>query len=623
MTMRRCRIPWLLASVFVVVSALPVCTAQWDAVDDLLREAAAGAQRGDAAAILRAVRLRYRRLRSFSARGETVVHLKAFGGERAIPTTFTVLLARPDRYRIDWTTSAPPAPPASGAAWRTAEGPHAFRTAPPGWALERDDDIAMGVGGIPAGDARIPSLFFKGKGELADIRTPTLEGSEAIEDEECWIISGASVGKSVTVWISQDRLLVVRQRSVLKMGPQEEAALEEEAEKKRHQFDAMMRSKLGLDSDRSAEFRSMMIDTLRAFAQHADALDHSATVTYRNIIVDPPTARADFEFQVPAGIPRRNPLVAGALLRSAASETKNLRPPPPGEEASAILAKVAARYRDLRAFAAEGSLVARTGIAGDDGTLRRTFTLAMQRPGRYRLTWSRDCVTSVDGGVAHTACPPGGALWNDGSGPYEYNGSAYAKQASDHLALAGAVGASGGATTGLPGLFLTGDRWIVDVINPVLEGVEMVDSDECYVISGSSHTSAQRTLWISRDRSLIIQRRDSYAGPRGNVAERQLTEESVLEHMKPAARPEAREEVGFFLDMEKARAKHRDALPGDTTVTYRNIRVDDAVPASELVFAVPEGTPLKVSLSDWFGAEPPAVQAVDGQRDQRPLGAMP
>ena len=182
--MRRYPGPSLLACLLVVATALSARTAEPDGVDDLLREATGAGQRGDAAAILRDVRLRYRRLRSFSATGETVVLVKGLGQEVATPTTFTMLLARPNRYRISWmqTAQAQGAPVLSGAAWRTAEGPHAYRSAPPGYAVERNDGTALGLGGVPStGDAGIPSLFFKGKGGIADIRTPTLEGSEPVE----------------------------------------------------------------------------------------------------------------------------------------------------------------------------------------------------------------------------------------------------------------------------------------------------------------------------------------------------------------------------------------------------------------------------------------------------------
>jgi len=604
--MRRYPGPSLLACLLVVATALSARTAEPDGVDDLLREATGAGQRGDAAAILRDVRLRYRRLRSFSATGETVVLVKGLGQEVATPTTFTMLLARPNRYRISWmqTAQAQGAPVLSGAAWRTAEGPHAYRSAPPGYAVERNDGTALGLGGVPStGDAGIPSLFFKGKGGIADIRTPTLEGSEPVEGAECWIVSGSSIGNAITVWISQDSLLVLRHRSVPKLGPDDEKALEEQAAKNRHKIDAMW-SKLGLDAQHSAEMRSMMVDMMRAFAQHAGAVDISTTVTYRNVVVDAAAASADFEFQVPAGIPRVDSLLQGLLPASSPREVRNIRPVPPGEDANAILAKVVARYRDLQAIAAEGSLVERVGTGGGEGTLRQTFTLAMRHPDRYRLTWSGTCSTSFDGGASRAVCPPGGALWNAGDGPYQYNGSAYARQRDDFLALAGAVGASGGATSGLPSFFRTGDRWIVELVNPVLEGLESIEGEDCWVISGSSRTSARRVLWISRERSLIVQHRWSQEPPPEHAAEMQREEEWALERMKDTARPEAREQIGLVADMQKVAAKHRGMFSGDTTLTYRNIRVDSAVSASELVFTVPDGTPLKASLlEDWLPPE--------------------
>src|SRR5213595_3450669 len=140
-------------------------------------------------------------------------------------------------------------------------------------------------------------------------------------------------------------------------------------------------------------------------SKSADAAAASMTkVTYRNVVVDAAAASADFEFQVPAGIPRVDSLLQGLLPVSSPREVRNIRPVPPGEDANAILAKVVARYRDLQAIAAEGSFVERVGTGGGEGTLRQTFTLAMRHPDRYRLTWSGTCSTSFDGGASRAVC---------------------------------------------------------------------------------------------------------------------------------------------------------------------------------------------------------------------------
>jgi hypothetical protein len=50
------------------------------------------------------------------------------------------------------------------------------------------------------------------------------------------------------------------------------------------------------------------------------------------------------------------------------------------------------------------------------------------------------------------------------------------------------------------------------------------------------------------------------------------------------------------------------ASPGDTTETYRNVRVDVAVEPSDVAFDVPAGTPLKASLTEgMFRTQPPVA----------------
>jgi hypothetical protein len=477
--------------------------------------------------------------------------------------------------------------------------------------VERDDDIALGLGGVPSSDdGGVAQLFFKGKSGIGSIGHASLDGTEPVEGEPCWIVSGSTIISSDTVWISQERLLVRRYRSVPKLGRQDQGALEERAAKNRHKIEAIW-SRAGVDSQRTGELFSTMMDSMRAFAKHADQINMSTTVTYRDVVVDAAIAPADFEFQVPSGIPRKTSLLDGTPFGVAdvPPRARALRPAPPEEDAKAILARVATRYRDLRALAAEGTLVDRAGR--DEGSLRRTFTFAMRRPDRYRLTWSRDCQTSVEGGEAHTVCPAGGVLWSAGEGPYHYNGETYTREPNDHLAFAGALGASGGATGGVPPLFQIEDRWVVDLIDPVLEGMETLDGNDCYVVSGSSYSAVHRTLWISRDRALIVQHRWSHAAPARQADAGRGMEEAALEQMKDDVPPEEREEFAFFADMQNAMAKHQDALPGDTTATYRNIRVDDAVLVSEVVFVVPEGTPLKASRHAHSSPNPsPPAQTV-------------
>src|SRR5262249_61334616 len=127
----------------------------------------------------------------------------------------------------------------------------------------------------------------------------------------CWIGSASPPISSDPGWISQEPLLVRRYRSVPRLGRQDQGELEKRAAKNRYKIEAIW-SRSGVAPERTGELFSTMMDSLRVFAEHADHLNMSTTVTYRDVVVDAAIAPADFEFQVPSGIPRKTSLLDGS-----------------------------------------------------------------------------------------------------------------------------------------------------------------------------------------------------------------------------------------------------------------------------------------------------------------------
>jgi hypothetical protein len=68
--------------------------------------------------------------------------------------------------------------------------------------------------------------------------------------------------------------------------------------------------------------------------------------------------------------------------------------------------------------------------------------------------------------------------------------------------------------------------------------------------------------------------------------------------MQRTATPDAKAMVDMMAEMRKAAGKLPTVVRGDTTETYRNLRIDGAVERSDVAFEVPPDTPLKASLTE-------------------------
>jgi hypothetical protein len=158
----------------------------------------------------------------------------------------------------------------------------------------------------------------------------------------------------------------------------------------------------------------------------------------------------------------------------------------------------------------------------------------------------------------------------------------------------------------MPALFFrsSGD-WFNEIRDPVFEGKEAVDGTECDVVSGWSRASAKHTLWIDSDLLIRRHRRLHELRPE-DLRNQQESEDYALEKMKREATPEMKPMIEMMAAMRKARGTS-ELLGGETTDTYRSIRVDGEVAPADVAFDVPAGTPLEASLTEGMfrAAQPP------------------
>jgi outer membrane lipoprotein-sorting protein len=173
----------------------------------------AEAQAPDAAQLLVDVRAKYASLQSYSAVGDTVAGFtNASGASPEVRSTFTIKLARPQMYRIDWEQRLTSM---KGSVW--SDGESRFVTIADQTSQPADTGTAIAMAtGVSGGAANtIPSIFFN----LSANRIPrrsngvAITGEERIDGDDCYVLKAASGNMETTFWVSKDSKLIRRVRT--------------------------------------------------------------------------------------------------------------------------------------------------------------------------------------------------------------------------------------------------------------------------------------------------------------------------------------------------------------------------------------------------------------------------
>jgi hypothetical protein len=564
-----------------------------------VRAARDGARRGDASAILEATRDHYRAMASFEADGDSTLRMAMLGTDQAAVSKFSMRLGRPHRFRITWTASHPGGFGHTGAAWNAGAGAYNYSNRPATYVAARTDEAALAAAtGVSQGIAAdVPALFFEGKGLVGSLHAPDLEGTEAVDGEPCWKISGPSQQyEHVTVWISRKRLVVRKVEHSMALSAEGRAGIDQATSMDEEQLAEQLRAAGAKDTPEMRARMKAILEISKVAMKHVGAMNGTMTHVYRQVRIGARFDDAAFEFAVPAGTPLRESMLDAVFTPSphtpsAATEAR----PEDAAKARALLDRVVARYRGLTSYVADGEIVRRGGPHDTDVLERAEFSLALARPDRYRIVWWSEGRPRADGAS--------GAVWNAGEGAYQYGRqhAAYTRHRGDESAFAIAAGVSNGLTRGLPPLFFEEDGWLTELRDPVIEGTEVVDGETCQVVSGSSRASAKHTLWIGPDLLVRRHRRLTRQLPE-DARERAQWLEHSADEMKRSATPDAKPWVEMMADFQKLAGTLPIASEGDTTESYRNVRVDVPVDRADVVFDVPAGTPLKASLTaDLFG----------------------
>ena len=114
---------------------------------------------------------------------------------------------------------------------------------------------------------------------------------------------------------------------------------------------------------------------------------------------------------------------------------------------SEILEKVAATYKTMETYKAEGTITTDSDTGGIKMKMEISFSILLKKPNLYLISWTQKVPPM-------TIVLLSGAVWNDGTQPCLHTGIlkkyTYSKMASDETALGGAKTMSHGAASHFP-----------------------------------------------------------------------------------------------------------------------------------------------------------------------------
>jgi len=135
--------------------------------------------------------------------------LKFDAGQPGRVTTFSIRLAKPDLYRVEWSQMVTENYTQTGAAWSGGKGDFLL-LAGKQRAIQGGMDMALASAtGVSGGVAStLPPVFFQHKtNAFQGMGNVVLLPEEKIGEESCYVVSGEIAGQKLIFWITKDYLL--------------------------------------------------------------------------------------------------------------------------------------------------------------------------------------------------------------------------------------------------------------------------------------------------------------------------------------------------------------------------------------------------------------------------------
>jgi outer membrane lipoprotein-sorting protein len=171
--------------------------------------------------ILRKVDDTYKALTSYSAHADSVGTMDMseisplLKAPQTITAKLTILLSKPNLYRIEWERQAGPTT-LKGMAWSSGKGD--FVRAGTASTKYKSREMALTIAAASSGTlgASLAGLFFDPTNSLANgLKNPSKGKNETINGHKCYVISGQIAFQNLKLWIRKDDFMITQAEVVL------------------------------------------------------------------------------------------------------------------------------------------------------------------------------------------------------------------------------------------------------------------------------------------------------------------------------------------------------------------------------------------------------------------------
>jgi outer membrane lipoprotein-sorting protein len=239
------------------------------------------------------VQATYDKLHSYSSVGEITSDISVPGlGPQAVHFTFSIKLARPHLYRIEWEEHAPNII-TSGVVWSAGDGN--FFTGPgqasPIQPKDMSTTLSMATGLSGGAAATIPAIFFGlSNNSLKPSKDAVFRQDADIEGDPCYVLTEKTGTIGVTMWISKKSKLLRQIRDDFS-GPMKIPEMTDEETRKALQS-------MG-QTPTPAEIERMKAQMTNARNMMGSGMSGFSIQVQRQIVLNAPPVKADFTPQAP------------------------------------------------------------------------------------------------------------------------------------------------------------------------------------------------------------------------------------------------------------------------------------------------------------------------------------
>lgn len=251
-----------------------------------------------------------------------------------------------------------------------------------------------------------------------------------------------------------------------------------------------------------------------------------------------------------------------------------------------ILQKALKNYKNMRSFKADGNVLSKINMNGNDVEIKTNFTLLIQKPDLFLVTWSQNMGFMKQEG----------SVWNAGEGAYLYMGmkKSYAKIKDNKTAIATATGISGGVANTMPSLILEKINVYSSFKNCKLVKEEKIEGEECYLLE-CENKNLLMNIWISKKRSLFIQIQN-IIGKKDLASKIDLTDDQIKQSLKSMGQEPTKENIAKMRNTMKMAKEMTKSIKGSMTETYKNIIINQEYPKKDFKPTLPKDTTLVDNL---------------------------